>query len=221
MKTKSMSRILRQFAAPLTALVLIGGATIVLGRWTHRWDDASGLEHAAAAMKNLPDSFGSWTLLEDLSKSEEELAVAEASGCLFRRYRNRDTKEVVTVLMLCGRPGPISVHPPTACYRARGYRMSRGPMPASINSHGFRLAEFQNPASIAEDRVAILWGWSHDGDWSAPVNPRVEFAGQPFLNKLYVTWSRNRDERPLEESVPLGFLAEFMPVARNAFPIEN
>ena len=216
-----MRKSLTQLAAPLTALVLIAGATVVHGRWTHRWDEASGLGQATAAMKSLPESFGSWTLLEDLSKSEEELAVAEASGCLFRRYRNRNTKEVVTVLMLCGRPGPISVHPPTACYRAHGYRMSRGPMLTSIDSDGFRLAEFQNPASVAEDRGAILWGWSHDGDWSAPSNPRVEFAGQPFLNKLYVTWSRSHDERPLDESVPSGFLAEFLPVGRNAFPTEN
>ena len=88
-------------------------------------------------------------------------------------------------------------------------------------SHGFRLAEFQNPASVAEDRVAILWGWSHDGDWSAPSNPRVEFAGQPCLNKLYVTWNRGRDNRPLDETVPSGFLAAFLPVARNAFPAKN
>ena len=212
-----MNKLTRHFAAPLMAVVLIAGSTIVHGRWTHRWDDSGELETATAAMQSLPDRFGSWTLLEDLSKSDEELAVAEANGCLFRRYRNRDTKEVVTVLMLCGRPGPISVHPPTACYRARGYRMTRGPMPASIDSHGFRLAEFQNPASITGDRVAILWGWSHDGDWSAPSNPRVAFAGQPFLEKLYVTWSRDRDERPLDESVPSEFLAEFLPVARTAF----
>ena len=95
--------------------------------------------------------------------------------------------------------------------------MTRGPMPASIDSHGFRLAEFQNPASITGDRVAILWGWSHDGDWSSPSNPRVAFAGQPFLEKLYVTWSRDHDERPLDESVPSEFLAEFLPVARTAF----
>ena len=122
------------------------------------------------------------------------------------------------MLMLCGRPGPISVHPPTACYRARGYRMSHEPVPASIADHRFRLAEFQNPASISEDSVAILWGWSHDGDWSAPANPRVEFAGQSFLDKLYVTWSRARDDQSLDDSVPSDFLAEFLPVARSAFP---
>lgn len=216
-----MRKPLTQLAAPLTALVLIAGVTVVHGRWTHRWDDSSSLDQATAAMQSLPESFGSWTLLEDLSKSEKELAVAEASGCLFRRYRNRETREVVTVLMLCGRPGPISVHPPTACYRARGYRLSDGPMPAAVEAHSFQLAEFRNPASIADDRVAILWGWSHDGDWSAPANPRVEFAGQPFLDKLYVTWSRGRDERSLKQSVPREFLSAFLPVSRSAFPTGN
>ena len=81
-----MNKLTRHFAAPLMAVVLIAGATLVHGRWTHRWDDSGELEAATAAMQSLPESFGSWALLEDLTKSEEELAVAEADGCLFRRY---------------------------------------------------------------------------------------------------------------------------------------
>ncbi len=196
------------------ALLLVVAAGLAHGKVTGRWQSNEELADAAARLSQIPFSVGDW-LSMDVTKNPEELAVAEAAGYLCRRYRHALTGEEVTVLLLCGAPGPISVHPPTACYRARGYRLLSDPQLTAANTDlrhdEFQLAEFQGQSTLTEDRVAIMWGWSVAGQWSTPDSPRFEFAGEPALYKLYVTWDRSHDQRPLAETLPNDFLAAFLP----------
>ena len=203
----------RNSLIPVTMIACLIGAGIAQGRLSVYGNGSEELARAVQRMTQFPGTIGSW-VSSDLEKDPEELAVAEAEGYLLRRYTNKVTGSEVTVLMLCGRPGPISVHPPTACYRARGYRLSSSPvttqLPEPVRDDHFRLAEFHNSASLADDRVAILWAWSTDGQWSVPENPRLAFGGEPFLYKLYITWSRTRDERELQDSLPTDFCKSFL-----------
>ena len=57
------------------------------------------------------------------------------------------------------------------------------------------------------------------GSWDAPDTPRVAFAGEPYLYKLYVTETRPYD--PETEAEPAReatreFLAAFLPAAADA-----
>ena len=54
--------------------------------------------------------------LFDMPAEAYEAAAAELEGWLARRYLHRRTGVVVHVLLLCGRPGPLSVHTPEVCY---------------------------------------------------------------------------------------------------------
>src|SRR5207248_510559 len=46
---------------------------------------------------------------------------AQVAGALSRRYTHRYTHAAATVLILCGRPGPVSVHTPDVCYSGAGF----------------------------------------------------------------------------------------------------
>ena len=205
---------LRDCLPVAAAVLLVVAAGLAHGKVTDRWQSNEELANAAARLSQIPDSIGDWSST-DVTKNSEELAIAEAAGYLCRHYRHARTGEEVTVLLLCGPPGPISVHPPTACYRARGYRLLSDPQLTELSSDErqdqFQLAEFQGQSTLTEDRVAIMWGWSAARQWSAPESPRFAFAGEPTLYKFYVTWDRSHDQRPLAETLPRDFLSAFLP----------
>ena len=213
-QTHGRTRRLQDTVPVAVALLLVVAAGLAHGKATGRWQSNEELADAALRLTQIPDSFGDWSST-DVTKNSEELAVAEAAGYLCRHYRHARTGEEVTVLLLCGPPGPISVHPPTACYRARGYQLLSDPQLTDLNTDErqdrFHLAEFQGQSTLTEDRVAIMWGWSAAGQWSAPDSPRFAFAGESALYKLYVTWDRSLDQLPLADTVPREFLAVFLP----------
>lgn len=212
--TGDRSRRFRDTLPVAMALLLVVVAGLAHGKVTGRWRPNDELAATANRLSQIPETVGEWSST-GVSKNSEELAVAEAAGYLCRRYRHDQTGQEVTVLLLCGPPGPISVHPPTACYRARGYRLLGEPQLTSLTNEerqdGFKLAEFLGQSTLTEDRVAIMWGWSVAGQWSAPDAPRFAFAGEPALHKLYVTWDRSRDQRDLDETLPREFLDAFLP----------
>jgi hypothetical protein len=202
----------------VAALLLVLYAGLAHGRVTGRWQSNAALARAATRLPLIPDTIGEWSGI-DVTKNPEELAIAEAAAYLCRRYRHSGTGQEVTVLLLCGPTGPISVHPPTACYRARGYQLLDEPQETTVESEAglsvFRLAEFQGQSTLTEDRVALMWGWSVAGPWSAPDSPRLEFAGEPVLHKLYITWDRSRDQRPVTDTLPSEFVELFLPVVQS------
>lgn len=201
-------------------LIQISGAIIALlvatGLADGRLEDATAshekLTRISELLASLPLNCGDWTGTS-LDMESEELRISEATGAVLRHYKHRFSGDSVTVLLLAGLPGPISVHPPTACYRARGYRLTDEPRKVIFEDgsiiHEALAAEFLNPAGFAEDRVGITWCWTADGHWTAPENPRLEFADEPVLIKLYITWDRGGDSRLLETSIPQDFFHSF------------
>src|SRR5262249_2368407 len=123
-----------------------------------------------------------------------------------RVYKHGRTGESVTVLLLCGRPGRISVHRPEHCYRSAGYEMltapapyqprAAAPLPPSPPSEGggggreepraFWTAPFRKQEADGLTQVRIVWSWFAGDGWSAPEEPRLAFARYPALYKLYV-----------------------------------
>lgn len=196
-----------------TTAVLIAASGFASGRFTTADNSQQKLDRVSTKLTMLPAVCGDWTS-ESLDVDPAEVRIAEATGTMLRRYTNKRSGESVTVLMLCGPPGPISVHPPTACYQARGYRLAAEPERVTIgtndSTHEALVAEFSNPAGFAEDRVGIIWCWTADDRWSAPENPRLEFARESALFKLYITWDRAGDGRPIESSIPEEFFRSFI-----------
>ena len=174
-------------ASGFLALLGASGADAVLNHGLH---DPAAVKAAATRLNSIPEQIGDWTSsLEAIDARERR--IAEIVGSVRRTYRNSENGYVVSLTILCGAAGPMSVHPPTACFEGVGYELSSGPSvvtfadaddaPSSLNRAMFRL-----PGSQMTDVVRVFWGWSDDGRWTAPANPRLAFRGQPYLFKMYV-----------------------------------
>src|SRR3954453_14809352 len=98
------------------ALVLATGA--VQGFWTGRWDAPGSGPVDTAALDQIPLQLGEWQG-QPLELNSRE--AASYSGVLSRRYVHQRTGQVVSVVLVAGRPGPVSIHSPDYCYPASGY----------------------------------------------------------------------------------------------------
>ena len=175
----------------LVALTLVVAAGVVHGRWTRRWAGSHAVEAAAAGLARLPLTVGGWHALP-LELDRGQLEIGEIDGYIARRYEHAVSGAFVTVLVVCGRPGPISLHTPDVCYAGAGYEPTRPPDRRSfaLGPDGrpgeFRHAVFGRTNTPVPAYLRILWSWSSGGAWEAPDVPRIAFARRPVLFKLYL-----------------------------------
>lgn len=220
-----MSR--RQYAIPGLFLALTLAVAAVQGRATGRWTPLPPLGPYVDALEGVPAQVGEWEGADAPLDDPDSLKRGGIDGYVSRRYRHRRTGDEVTVLIVCGRPGPISVHTPDVCYRGAGFTAVGEPALSDCRLPDRTLAmwrlRFHPPAMRAGAAdLEIRWGWFAAGPLEAPSNPRVAFAGAPALYKLYVIQERRppaprgSPPRPTgpagEDPEPIaGFLAAFLP----------
>lgn len=198
------------------ALLAASGADAVLNRGLN---DPAAVKTAAARLNLIPEQIGLWTSTpEEIDEREKRLA--GIGGSLRRTYRHAENGYVVSMTVLCGAAGPMSVHPPTACFEGVGYELSSGPTVVTFKDadagedadSALNRATFRLPDATSPDIVRVFWGWSDNGIWKAPENPRLAFRGQPYLFKLYVV------DRSLQQADDVKqaetFLEHALPVIR-------
>jgi hypothetical protein len=152
--------------------------------------------------------------------ADEEIKLAEIAGYVTRKY-TRSKGGQVHVLLLCGRPGPISAHTPEICFSGAGYaiigkRQKHRAIPSDSDPGGeFWTALFKssNPRSPP---MRAFWAWSDGGEWKAADNPRWGYARSDYLYKLYVIRSMPPLEEPIETDPCLDFLSVLLPELRKA-----
>src|SRR5438067_10570351 len=98
----------------LAAIAVVVPCGVVSGLWTDRWGVSAEPAASAAKLAGLPLTVGVWEG-EALAAESGGRGPAGVAGQLVRRYRNRLNGDVVSVLLVCGRPGPVSVHTPDVC----------------------------------------------------------------------------------------------------------
>src|SRR4029453_11021427 len=108
-------------APVLLSLTLVVALGVGYGLATDRWGASDELSRALVGLGRVPATFGDG-VGEDVPFEAEDMARVGIKGCVFRRYQNVRTGEVVSFLLVCGRGGPISVHTPDVCYAGAGYR---------------------------------------------------------------------------------------------------
>jgi hypothetical protein len=207
----------RYLVLPAAAAVLIASA-VAHGLLTNRWGPSAELRAAADRLGAVPARIGEWQG-HDLEVNPRQLAVAEAVGHLSRRYVNRGTGDEVTLLLLCGRPGPISLHPPAVCYQSAGYTQMEGEEPYVVKGPTGPLGTLTVVRASREgatpDPLRIFWGWSDGGPFEAPEDARTRFRRSPYLYKVYVVRRLSRADEPLGDDDPaVLFLRELLPVLR-------
>ena len=202
-----------------TAVLLITG--VLHGLTTDRWTTPEVLRNASQRLQDVPGNMGEW-ISEDLELDERTLALAEATGYLSRHYVHQPTGANVNVLVLCGRPGPISTHPPTVCFIGAGMRIVKESVPYTVFNESeeplgeFWLTEFVKPTDAIPNYQRTYWGWTADGQWQAAENPRIQYAPFPFLYKMYVSRKIAKPDEPLDEDVSIEFMRMFIPELQKA-----
>lgn len=144
-----------------------------------------------------------------------QLAVTEAAGHLSRSYIHRRTGAEVAVVVLCGRPGPISLHSPEVCYAGAGFTLRGETETCSVPGENAPAAQLFKATFVKEgpapEILKVFWAWKADGAWAATTNPRLAFARSTVLYKLYAIRRLGRpDENPAQEPC-LDFLRAFLP----------
>jgi hypothetical protein len=171
------------------AMLLIVGAGLVHGAWTNRWRPSPALMALAARFESVPMVIGDWNATA-FELPADHRALAGAVACLCRRYSNPIRGVSVTVLMFGGLPGSISMHTPDVCYTGAGYTLNSPSVVKRQDGPANHRAEFRTAlatrAGTNPSVLRIFWGWNALEGWSAPEEPRWEFADRPVLCKLYV-----------------------------------
>jgi Protein of unknown function (DUF3485) len=157
---------------------------VVHGYWTDRWEPAREPADAAARLNDLPLAIGDW---EGQAIDAKLSTVAGVAGMIQRRYVHRATGETVLIALVCGRPGPVSIHTPDVCYGASGYTVGQRTR-KSIPGAGadFWCADAVKTQATEESQLRIYWGWSAGTGWKAAEDARQLFPRVPVLHKLYV-----------------------------------
>jgi hypothetical protein len=202
------------------ALLLLVSYGIAEGLWTDRWHFSDTLERATARLSQVPRTFGAWQGQDEEELDPRQVAQAEMSGYVRRRYVNRQNGAEVSVLLVCGRPGPTAVHSPEVCYAGSGFTATQAPTIYEVTASGSAsctlwVGQFLRNGPTPEP-LRIYWAWSANGAWQAADNPRVQLAHLPALYKLYVVRLLPRLDEPIAEDPCGEFLREFLPEIQTA-----
>jgi hypothetical protein len=142
-------------------------------------------------------------------------------------YVNQKTGQAVSVLLMCGPFGPMSVHTPDVCYRAAGFDAVAPPARREVATEAgppgeVRHAVFRKLESAVPRHLRICWSWSADGPFRAPDRPRVTFRGKPALYKLYVLREVAAPDEALDADPCLELLGRLLPAMERAlFPSQG
>jgi hypothetical protein len=90
----------------------------------------------------------------------------------------------------------MTVHRPEHCYRSAGYEMTEPALKLEIQCEG-RAAQFWSGNFTRDEsdgktgqpeQLRMFWSWYAPAPslWQAPDSPRLTFAGQRVLYKMYV-----------------------------------
>ena len=217
----SMSR--RDFGLCLGGLAALSVSAAADSRLNEGLSDPVVLNAAKESLERIPATIGAWTS-KPMTIDERAIRLGEISGYFRREFRHAETGRAVVLTILCGGAGPMSVHPPTACFEGVGYSLVSGPavigitdtddITISLNKAAFRLQE-----EMTSDMTRVFWGWSADGTWDAPANPRIAYRGQPVLFKLYTVDRAWDSGDGLAQSET--FLTDALPVIRRALAVSQ
>jgi EpsI family protein len=199
--------------AVVAVVVAVDG--YVHGVWTQRWRQSPELVRAVARLERMPATVGDWRGTDLKKLQERAVRLAGFDGYVQRRYERADGA-AVTVLLACGRSGPLSVHTPEVCYAGAGFQIAgdtvRDTVQVEKNSGPteFWKAKLIRPGTVPQ-RLRIFWSWHAREGWRAPDSPRSAFAGLPALHKMYVTCELPAGDTQPAEAACAEFLTQLLP----------
>lgn len=208
----------------LTSLISLGTALVAMtvvvgivhGRWTNRWGHRPDIKSAGIRLEQLPMTIGDWQSKTNDALDPGAASLLRCAGTVSRVYENGKTGDRISIAVLLGPSGPISVHTPEVCYSSQDYHISQDRTRwtlADADQSGDELWDLRmegNDISAAPFRV--LYGWTNNKLWHATENPRFSFGGSSYLYKLQLAGPIPTEEQ--KRDVCREFLTEFLPILR-------
>jgi hypothetical protein len=198
----------------LLAIPLLVGSGVAEGLWTDRWQLSTELEQAQGKLSTLPRLLGPWDG-QDQELPERVVQMAELRAYVQRRYVRRQTGDVLSVLVVCGRPGPVTVHSPAVCFPGAGFFPTGSRTREVVKAESLSPAEFwaerYRKSGAIPETLQVYYSWNPGSGWSAADRPRLAFARARALYKVYVVRQLPRADEPAERDPIPGFLRLLLP----------
>src|ERR1700722_3963757 len=199
-----------RFLPVLVGVAAVTASSLDSGRLSGRWSNLEDLPAAGERLNQVKAEIVDWRS-EERELDPRQLKVGGVAHSVSRLYVNRKTREQVQMLLICVRPQPISVHEPDVCYAGAGYGRIGELSKITVNEDEFKVGNFAK-GGTNPDALRILWGWSTDGHFAAPDNPRRAFGrSSNALFKLYIIRHTGRQEDASTKDPALAFLDVLLP----------
>ena len=194
-------------------------STLVTG-WLHgsysdRWGVRAEADRAAESLEraSLPE-VGNWRLRYETPFSPDIVKMLQCPAHMNRVYEHQQTGDLVTLSVLMGPPGPVSVHTPEICYSSRDYSIDGERRKISVGNTGEAVHTFwELPLKAANaDGVPlrVFYGWSSGILWEAAQYPRFSYGGS-HLYKLQMAITANPSLKSRDFDPAQDFLNSFLP----------
>jgi hypothetical protein len=202
----------------LSAGIVLIASGVVHGVWTDRWSEQTDLVETADRLERLPMTIGAWhgTTVEMEKDPNTGLA-----GMVARRYVHAKTGKAVTLFLACGRAGAVCTHTPDVCYAGSGFEVEK-PMRFALPSTTaqappeFWTARFVRERATGRTNLRIFWSWHDAQTWKVADNPRLSFAGEKILYKLYLIREMVQTDEPIEGDACVEFMQDVLPSFRSS-----
>ena len=200
----------------ISGFVVLIASGVVHGVWTDRWSDQADLTDTAQRLDLLPITIGAWHGTEVEMEKDPNSGLA---GMMARRYVNASTGKVVTLFLACGRSGAVCIHTPDVCYAGSGFEVEKPvrfvlPSATAQAPSEFWTARFIRERTTGKTNLRIFWSWHDAESWKIADNPRISFAGEKVLYKMYLIREMVQPDEPLEGDACVEFMQDLLPVFR-------
>jgi hypothetical protein len=173
------------------------------------------IEQAAVHLEAVPRHFGPWHLLEESELPDSTLRMLQCENHVSRTYKNDQTGESVSLVMLVGPAGPLVAHTPEVCMTSREFEQLKAPVvvPLSKSSDDRFYAASFRAKTLDGNKLDVYYAWSRDGKhWEAPESPRLTLGPAPVLYKIQIATPQVHLAGETTRSAGEAFLSDLLPV---------
>lgn len=177
-------------------LFLTAGSTLIHGQLSQRWSVSEDIQRNNDLVSSIPKQIGAWKFVED-SEALPSGVIAElgVTEYVSRTYTNGTNS--LKLLLMAGNTARLIRHSPDICYGASGNTFLKEPTPAKLEvdgkSHEFRVLPIRAASKLLGD-FTVVYGYSNEGRFQSPGNPRLTYHGHPSIKKIQVLCPTEADK---------------------------
>jgi hypothetical protein len=174
----------------IAGFLLLALTGLAAGLWSNRWSTGS-VGAVPGQLSKIPLEIQEWAGRSN-PMNDREQAVGQIDDYAIRQYQNTRDGTTLLAMVVGGRAGPISVHTPDVCFPGAGFKQVGATILREIPgtrdnvTYPFRTAEFVKVTGGQTTRIRVYWSWLSTEGWSTPAEPRIAFARESALYKVYI-----------------------------------